>query len=88
LEELLRDIPTQCPLLHKPIAWTQEDREGNPYHPFMPSIDRIDNNKGLCLRFVVAAAALLIFCCRLRQGQQSVSVYAGTQVITVTGHSH
>jgi hypothetical protein len=70
LEELLRDIPTQCPCLHKPIAWTQEDREGDPHHPFSPSIDRIDNNKGLCLRFVVAAAALLIFCCRLRQGQR------------------
>ncbi len=31
------------------------------YHPNSPSIDRIDNDLGLCLRFVVAAAALLIF---------------------------
>jgi hypothetical protein len=38
----------------------QEDREGGGLHPNSPSIDRIDNNLGLCLRFVVAVAALLI----------------------------
>ena len=70
LEELLTNIPSLCPLFKKPIAWTREERGGKEYHPFMPSIDRIDNNKGLCLRFVVAAAALLIFCCRIRQGQR------------------
>jgi hypothetical protein len=63
LDELLRDIPTHCPLLLMPIAWTQEDREGRAYHPNSPSIDRIDNTKGVfllhvCIRF----CSVLIFC--------------------------
>ena len=61
LEELLRDIPTHCPLLLEPIAWTQEDREGRANHSNAPSIDRIDNTLGMCLRFVVDVAAVLIF---------------------------
>jgi hypothetical protein len=46
LEELLTNIPSLCPLLEQPIAWTREERGGQAYHPFSPSIDRADNNKG------------------------------------------
>ena len=46
LEELLTNIPTLCPLLEQPIAWTREERGGKAYHPFSPSIDRICNDKG------------------------------------------
>ena len=46
LEELLTNIPTLCPLLEQPIAWTREERGGKAYHPFSPSIERKDNDKG------------------------------------------
>ena len=63
LEELLVAIPTHCPLLQDPIAWTKKDRAGKAYHPMMLSIDRIDNKLGVRLFvFCVAVALLRIFC--------------------------
>jgi hypothetical protein len=46
LEELLKNIPTVCPLLETPLAWTREERGGKQHHPFSPSIDRKCNDKG------------------------------------------
>ena len=47
LEELLKDIPTVCPLLGVPIAWTIEERGVQITHcPRSPSIDRIVHEKG------------------------------------------
>ena len=61
LVELLGNIPTHCPLLLELIAWTQEDRGYSVYRPNSPSIDRINNDLGVCLRVDVAVAALRIF---------------------------
>jgi hypothetical protein len=63
VDELLLAIPTHCPLLKDPIAWTRRDRAGKLYHPNMPSIDRIKNELGVRLFvFCVAVALLRIFC--------------------------
>ena len=46
LNELLANIPTHCPLLQTPLAWTQEARGGIEYCPHSPSVDRINNALG------------------------------------------
>ena len=46
VDELLLNVPVMCPLLEAPIAWTREQRGGQQYHPFSPTIDRIRNELG------------------------------------------
>ncbi len=51
LEELLANVPDVCPLLQQPIDWSREDRDFESFSPNSPSIDRIDNTKGMCVVF-------------------------------------
>jgi hypothetical protein len=47
LDELIANIPDECPLLNKPLQWSREERGFEKYTPYSPSIDRKDNSKGM-----------------------------------------